>query len=231
MAKIILCKASLKSKQHSLKEHLLQHHFGPIIINKPTVFEDKAGRHSDIELITQISMRYKPNKTETYQFDNYSCPHCLRKFSAKSGLKIHVGIAHKGEKIVFCSRCPASFSDVDSCKTHFREEHSRKKLKRYQISEVEIEQPKSLVPTNMPMEGCDIVTNFTCNDDTLNNNGDQRRTNEVKDTVTKEPEKKKDDPTEGGKYAYYEKDPKKRTKNSAMYMTQKGYDDENEKWR
>lgn len=37
----------------------------------------------------------------------------------------------------------------------------------------------------------------------------------------KEPEKKKDDPTEGGKYAYYEKDPKKRTKNSAMYMTQK----------
>ena len=33
----------------------------------------------------------------------------------------------------------------------------------------------------------------------------------------------------GGKYAYYEKDPKKRTKNSAMYMTQKGYDDENEK--
>ena len=45
----------------------------------------------------------------------------------------------------------------------------------------------------------------------------------------KEPEKKKDDPTEGGKYAYYEKDPKKRTKNSAMYMTQKGYDDENEK--
>ena len=44
----------------------------------------------------------------------------------------------------------------------------------------------------------------------------------------KEPEKKKDDPTEGGKYAYYEKDPKKRTKNSAMYMTQKGYDADNE---
>ena len=41
-------------------------------------------------------------------------------------------------------------------------------------------------------------------------------------------DKKKDDPTEGGKYAYYEKDPKKRTKNSAMYMTQKGYDADNE---
>lgn len=188
----ILCKASLKSNQHGLKEHLLQHHFGPIIINKPTVFEDKEARHSDIELITQISMRYKPNKTETYQFDNYSCPHCLRKFSAKSGLKIHVGIAHKGEKIVFCSRCPASFSDVNSCKTHFREEHSRKKIKRNLISEADKEQHKSLVPTNMPMEGCDndfnIVTNFTCNDDTLNNNGAAKE-NEVKDT--KEPEKKK----------------------------------------
>ena len=43
----------------------------------------------------------------------------------------------------------------------------------------------------------------------------------------KEPEKKKEDPRlEGGKYAYYEKDPKKRTKNSAMYMTQKGYDED-----
>ena len=42
----------------------------------------------------------------------------------------------------------------------------------------------------------------------------------------KEPKEKKPDPTEGGKYAYYEKDPKKRTKNSAMYMTQKGYDED-----
>ena len=182
----ILCKASLKPNNLSLKEHLLQHHFGPVIISKPTVFEDKDGHHSDIELITQISMKYKPNKTETYQFDNYSCPHCLRKFSAKSGLKIHVGIAHKGEKIVFCSRCPASFSDVDSCKIHFREEHSRKKLKRNRINEVEKEQHKSLVPTNMPMEG-----NFTYNDDTLNNNGDQRHTITVKNTMTTEPEKKK----------------------------------------
>ena len=40
----------------------------------------------------------------------------------------------------------------------------------------------------------------------------------------KEPKEKKPDPTEDGKYAYYEKDPKKRTKNSAMYRTQKGYD-------
>merc|ERR1719154_350436 len=52
-----------------------------------------------------------------------------------------------------------------------------------------MEQPKSLEPTNMPMEGCDIVTNFTCNDDTLNNNGYQL--NQVKDSMPKEPEKKK----------------------------------------
>ena len=184
----ILCKVSLKFNNLGLKEHLLQSHFGPIIINKPTVFEDKDGHHSDIELITQISMKYKPNKTETYQFDNYSCPHCLRKFSAKSGLKIHVGIAHKGEKIVFCSRCPASFSDVDSCKLHFREEHSRKKSKRNMTFTAEREQPKSLVPTNMPMP---MEGTFTYNDDTLNNNGDQRRTNEFNDTKPKEPEKKK----------------------------------------
>ena len=71
-----------------------------------------------------VARRHRPPRQRTnsgiYQFDNYSCPHCLRKFSAKSGLKIHVGIAHKGGKLLFCPRCPASFADVTSCKSHFK---------------------------------------------------------------------------------------------------------------
>merc|ERR1719233_2366875 len=153
-ARCILCKQNFAGpdKAHGLKEHLLQCHFGPMVMRRPPVFEDKTSSCSDVELITHISLSYKPNKTETYQFDNYSCPHCQRKFSAKSGLKIHVGIAHKGGKILFCPRCPASFSDVDGCKIHFREEHAaRKKIKKKDTSEVTPH--KSLVPTNEPMEG------------------------------------------------------------------------------
>ena len=173
----ILCKSPLDDDSGScFKDHLLKSHFGPILLNKPTVFEDKTSSNSEIELITHISMKYKPNKTETYLFDNYSCPHCQRKFSAKSGLKIHVGIAHKGGKIIFCSRCPSAFSDVSDCKIHFKEEHSnisRKKTKRKHSEEVtnkESEPHKSMVPTNLPVDGSEnnynIVTNIN------NNNSD-----------------------------------------------------------
>ena len=120
----ILCRSPLQSDSCGFKEHLMRSHFGPVVISKPTVFEDKTTSHSEVELITQISLKYKPNKTETYLFDNYSCPHCARKFSAKSGLKIHVGIAHKGGKIIFCSRCPSAFKDVLQCKAHFKEDHA-----------------------------------------------------------------------------------------------------------
>ena len=93
----------------------------------------------------------------TYQFDNYSCPHCGRKFSAKSGLKIHVGIAHKGAKLLFCPRCPGSFSDVQSCKAHLKEEHGAKRRSRKVEQEQEQEAPKrSLVPTNESVEGQEI---------------------------------------------------------------------------
>jgi len=163
----ILCKLSFAGpdKDSKFKEHLLKSHFGPMVIRKPTVFEDKTTSCSDVELITHISLAYRPNKTETYQFDNYSCPHCQRKFSAKSGLKIHVGIAHKGGKILFCPRCPASFADVEGCKIHFREEHAaRKKSKKKEINE--ISPHKSLVPTNEPMEGQEnqIVENNLVNE-------------------------------------------------------------------
>ena len=74
--------------------------------------------------LVAVARRHRPARQQPssgiYQFDNYSCPHCLRKFSAKSGLKIHVGIAHKGGKLLFCPRCPASFADVASCKSHFK---------------------------------------------------------------------------------------------------------------
>ena len=172
----ILCKSSLNGS--GLKDHLLQSHFGPIVHNKPTVFEDKTSSNSEVELITHISMKYKPNKTETYLFDNYSCPHCQRKFSAKSGLKIHVGIAHKGGKIIFCSRCPSAFSDVSSCKVHFKEEHSnwsRKKSRRKQMEESNVKESephKSMVPTNLPVDGSDknynIVTNVNNNNSGAN---------------------------------------------------------------
>ena len=165
----ILCKARIKPSDGTFKEHLLKKHFGPIVINKPTVFEDKTSQSSDIELITHISMRYRPNKTETYLFDNYSCPHCMRKFSAKSGLKIHVGIAHKGGKVIFCSRCPSAFADVSSCKSHFKEEHSlsskKRKIQNLTVEE-SVEPHKSMVPTNLPVEGCEKIQN--------NNNQDQQ---------------------------------------------------------
>lgn len=150
----ILCKLTFTGQDRAsvFKEHLLKSHFGPMVIRKPTVFEDKTTSRSEVELITHISLAYRPNKTETYQFDNYSCPHCQRKFSAKSGLKIHVGIAHKGGKILFCPRCPASYADVEGCKVHFREEHAaRKKIKKKESNETTPH--KSLVPTNEPMEG------------------------------------------------------------------------------
>ena len=163
----ILCKVPMDKSSCSFKEHLMRSHFGPIVISKPTVFEDKTTNHSEVELITHISMKYKPNKTETYLFDNYSCPHCHRKFSAKSGLKIHVGIAHKGGKIIFCSRCPSAFQDVAECKAHFKEEHSvggRRRGKRK--VEATDGNHKSLVPTNLPVEGAETNINVV----TVNNN-------------------------------------------------------------
>ena len=42
-----------------------------------------------------IVVRSKPLKHETYQFDSFKCPHCNKLFSARSGLKIHGGIAHR----------------------------------------------------------------------------------------------------------------------------------------
>ena len=176
----ILCKYSFKDSTNRPKEHLLKNHFGPITINKPTVFEDKSSKSSDIELITHISMKYRPNKTETYQFDNYSCPHCQRKFSAQSGLKIHVGIAHKGGKVIFCSRCPSAFADVTLCKSHFKEEHGNKNhslaKKRKQISQLVAEPHKSLVPSNLAVDGSD--KNFNLCSKFINNNN-QNNINEI----------------------------------------------------
>ena len=170
----ILCRSPLHSASCNFKEHLMRSHFGPVVISKPTVFEDKTTNHSEVELITQISLKYKPNKTETYLFDNYSCPHCGRKFSAKSGLKIHVGIAHKGGKIIFCSRCPSAFKDVLECKAHFKEEHGGHGGKRAGKRKAEVgeggggETHKSLVPTNLPVEGAEPHINLVTG---LNNNG------------------------------------------------------------
>ena len=189
----ILCKAPLNG---NFKDHLLKCHFGPIVINKPTVFEDKANSNSEVELITHISLKYKPNKTETYLFDNYSCPHCQRKFSAKSGLKIHVGIAHKGGKIIFCSRCPSAFADVSSCKVHFKDEHShsaRKMMKRKPL--VESEPHKSLVPTNLPVEGSErnynIIANINNNSSANNNNGMEQNITDHNNVSIEPPVKKK----------------------------------------
>lgn len=121
----VLCGERLKGKK--LMDHLLKHHLGPLINKKPAVFEERRGGHQEVQLVA-VARRHRPARQQPssgiYQFDNYSCPHCLRKFSAKSGLKIHVGIAHKGGKLLFCPRCPASFADVASCKSHFKEEHS-----------------------------------------------------------------------------------------------------------
>ena len=175
----ILCRSPIHSASCSFKEHLMRSHFGPVVISKPTVFEDKTTNHSEVELITQISLKYKPNKTETYLFDNYSCPHCARKFSAKSGLKIHVGIAHKGGKIIFCSRCPSAFKDVVECKAHFKEEHGGQGTRRAAKRKAETagggggggggETHKSLVPTDLPVEGSEPVINLVTG---LNNNGE-----------------------------------------------------------
>ena len=155
------------------------------------MFEERRGGHqevcqkticlsstfclSQVQLVG-VARRHRPPRQRTnsgiYQFDNYSCPHCLRKFSAKSGLKIHVGIAHKGGKLLFCPRCPASFADVTSCKSHFKvfsrttyftflnlnmfgpqEEHSAGRQSKRK-ADSERETPKrSLVPTNEPVEG------------------------------------------------------------------------------
>ena len=175
----ILCKSSLNKCPDGFKDHLLKSHFGPIVINKPTVFEDKTSSNSEIELITHISMNYKPNKTETYLFDNYSCPHCQRKFSAKSGLKIHVGIAHKGGKIIFCSRCPSAFATVTDCKKHFREEHgysNRAKHKKKLLLQDDVEPVRSCVPTNLPVEGSEKHVNIIAN---VNNNNSSNNNNTV----------------------------------------------------
>merc|ERR1719391_246325 len=94
-----------------------------MVSQNPAIFEDRTSKDREVQVISHLHLSYKPYKTETYKFDNYSCPHCQRKFSAKSGLKIHVGIAHKGGKIIFCSRCPSAFATVIDCKKHFREEH------------------------------------------------------------------------------------------------------------
>ena len=169
----LLSRSPIHSDSCGFKEHLMRSHFGPVVLSKPTVFEDKTTNHSEVELITQISLKYKPNKTETYLFDNYSCPHCGRKFSAKSGLKIHVGIAHKGGKIIFCSRCPSAFKDVLQCKAHFKEDHGGQGGKRAGKRKAEVgggETHKSLVPTNLPVEGAEPTINIVAG---LNNNGDQ----------------------------------------------------------
>lgn len=192
----LLCKSHLNQTTKGMKEHLLKAHFGPIVINKPTVFEDKSSQSSDIELITHISMKYRPNKTETYQFDNYSCPHCHRKFSAQSGLKIHVGIAHKGGKVIFCSRCPSAFADVSLCKSHFKEEHSKNhSQKRKTEAQVVREPHKSLVPSNLPVEGSDdnfsICSNFNNNNnsqDNNNGNANYNNNNQNIDTTIPEPQ-------------------------------------------
>ena len=102
------------------------------------MFEERRGGHQEVQpqnnslfnilspqvQLVAVARKNRPPRQRSssgiYQFDNYSCPHCLRKFSAKSGLKIHVGIAHKGGKLLFCPRCPASFADVSSCKAHFK---------------------------------------------------------------------------------------------------------------
>ena len=97
--------------------------------------------------------RYKPSKTETYQFDNFQCPHCQRLFSARAGLKIHVGIAHRGVSIVFCPRCPLTFKTVQDCKAHLKTAHSGKKnyiRKGKPIPEPEVIR-KSAVPSNIPI--------------------------------------------------------------------------------
>lgn len=96
--------------------------------------------------------RYKPSKTETYQFDNFQCPHCQRLFSARAGLKIHVGIAHRGVGIVFCPRCPFTFKNVDDCKVHLKKGHSVKKsyIKKPQSAKADTVK-KSAVPNNVPI--------------------------------------------------------------------------------
>jgi len=149
----VLCGERLKGKK--LMDHLLKHHLGPLINKKPAVFGERRGGHQEVQLVA-VARRHRPARQQPssgiYQFDNYSCPHCLRKFSAKSGLKIHVGIAHKGGKLLFCPRCPASFADVASCKSHFKEEHSAGRKIKQKV--LERESPKrSLVPTNEPVEG------------------------------------------------------------------------------
>ena len=65
----ILCNSSIK------KFHFNKDIREIPLINKPVVFEDKTSTNSEVELITHISMNYKPNVTETCQFDNFSCPH------------------------------------------------------------------------------------------------------------------------------------------------------------
>ena len=152
-SRCVLCAEELQGEE--LMEHLLKSHMGSLVSRSPSVFEERRGGREEVELVC-VTRRPRRNRSDRnngiYLFDNYSCPHCQRKFSAKSGLKIHVGIAHKGGKLLFCPRCPASFSDVASCKAHFREEHGAARRGRRAAQEQEVPR-RSLVPSDEPVEG------------------------------------------------------------------------------
>ena len=126
-----------------------------MVSKRPAVFEERSGEEEEVELVAVARRPRHRHRLHsgTYQFDNYSCPHCLRKFSAKSGLKIHVGIAHKGAKLLFCPRCPASFADVSACKQHFKEEHGARRGGRRRAREEQEAPHRSLVPSDEPVEG------------------------------------------------------------------------------
>lgn len=168
----ILCKKKFPNWHDgkSMKNHLINFHFGPELSWNSAIFEDKASKETDLELITHIALSYKPNKTERYQFDNFKCPHCHRLFSAQSGLKIHVGIAHRGEKILFCPRCPATFQSVGDCKLHLKEEHGKNRKRKLERKEADTaggevtvstasapQTVRSYVSTNMDVNGNGIV--------------------------------------------------------------------------
>jgi len=169
----ILCKKTFphSADGSAMKKHLLKCH----LKEEKSQLEEVAvlsqtdpSSMSDPQPVAKISMRSKPLKTETYQFDNFQCPHCRRLFSARAGLKIHVGIAHRGESIIFCSRCPKTFASVPECKEHLKLMHCRKKRAANAlmsaaaedsvqdvVSSKTVEPPKTqrnLVPTNVSME-------------------------------------------------------------------------------
>ncbi len=135
----LLCKRKFVRKDggggepdcNKMMRHLTNEHFGFELHIDSAIKEPNprvsgvsgAARITPARQVSRLSLTFRPTMTERYTFDHYNCPHCKRFFSAKSGLKIHSALAHRGAPVVFCPRCPTTFGSVHDCKQHIKAYH------------------------------------------------------------------------------------------------------------